>query len=165
MRRAQQASERDREWLRVTIASIGDAVITTDNEGLVTLVGPQLSSIFRSSTVIVHFSSAYLAATAQPYRDFPFRNGNRSARPPLFGKSGKEHRMAIHDPRTARDFLNDARDRYDSSSPVLRWGGGIAVLVLVALLLFGASASTENGQSPAQTNSETPSDPSPPTTR
>ena len=36
MRRAQQRSERDREWLRVTIGSIGDAVITTDTAGRVT---------------------------------------------------------------------------------------------------------------------------------
>ena len=35
MRRAQHRSERDREWLQVTIASIGDAVITTDKEGRV----------------------------------------------------------------------------------------------------------------------------------
>ena len=36
MRRAQHRSQRDLEWLRVTIASIGDAVITTDSRGRVT---------------------------------------------------------------------------------------------------------------------------------
>lgn len=36
MRRAQRRSESDHEWHRVTIASIGDAVITTDNRGCVT---------------------------------------------------------------------------------------------------------------------------------
>ena len=38
MRRAQHRSERDREWLQVTIASIGDAVITTDNDGRIGLL-------------------------------------------------------------------------------------------------------------------------------
>lgn len=40
MRRAQRRSEHDHEWHRVTIASIGDAVITTDNRGRVTTLNP-----------------------------------------------------------------------------------------------------------------------------
>ena len=40
MRRAQRRSERDRELLRVTIASIGDAVITTDDQGRVLTQNP-----------------------------------------------------------------------------------------------------------------------------
>ncbi|HEY3319845.1 MAG TPA: PAS domain S-box protein [Planctomycetota bacterium] len=37
---AQEEITREREWLRVTLASIGDAVIATDHEGRVTLLNP-----------------------------------------------------------------------------------------------------------------------------
>src|SRR5881227_3253860 len=37
-RRAEEALRKQSEWLRVTLASIGDAVISTDTEGRVTFV-------------------------------------------------------------------------------------------------------------------------------
>ncbi len=40
MRAAEQALQKQSEWLRVTLASIGDAVITTDTEGYVTSLNP-----------------------------------------------------------------------------------------------------------------------------
>ena len=40
MRAAEQALQKQSEWLRVTLASIGDAVITTDTEGRVTSLNP-----------------------------------------------------------------------------------------------------------------------------
>ena len=39
-KRAQEALRQQQEWLRVTLASIGDAVITTDTEGRVTFLNP-----------------------------------------------------------------------------------------------------------------------------
>ena len=39
-RRALEAQQAQREWLRITLASIGDAVITTDPEGRVTSLNP-----------------------------------------------------------------------------------------------------------------------------
>ena len=37
--------EEQREWLRVTLSSIGDAVITTDTDGLVTFLNPVAESL------------------------------------------------------------------------------------------------------------------------
>src|SRR4029453_14413998 len=45
---SKQAPERpheQREWLRVTLSSIGDAVITTDTEGRVTFLNPVAESL------------------------------------------------------------------------------------------------------------------------
>ncbi|MBA3481384.1 MAG: response regulator, partial [Pirellulales bacterium] len=39
-KQAEQALEEEREWLRVTLTSIGDAVMTTDTEGRVTYLNP-----------------------------------------------------------------------------------------------------------------------------
>ncbi len=39
-RRAEEQLRRNREWLRVTLSSIGDAVIATDDTGLVTFINP-----------------------------------------------------------------------------------------------------------------------------
>jgi hypothetical protein len=38
-----ETSHEQREWLRVTLSSIGDAVITTDTKGCVTFLNPILS--------------------------------------------------------------------------------------------------------------------------
>ena len=70
--------------------------------------------------------------------------------------------MAIHDPRTARDYLNDARDHYDATSPGLRWGAAIAAIALIAFLFFGLSATTDNN-APTHVNTEASRSPSPPT--
>ena len=37
---AAKALQEQREWLRVTLSSIGDAVITTDTKGCVTFLNP-----------------------------------------------------------------------------------------------------------------------------
>ena len=39
-RQTAKASQEQRELLRLTLSSIGDAVITTDNEGRVTFLNP-----------------------------------------------------------------------------------------------------------------------------
>ena len=44
-RRAEEALRKESEWLRVTLASIGDAVITTDAEGRVTSLNPVAESL------------------------------------------------------------------------------------------------------------------------
>src|SRR5437016_736902 len=40
-----EALHEQREWLRVTLASIGDGVITTDTEGRVTFMNPVAESL------------------------------------------------------------------------------------------------------------------------
>ena len=44
-RRAEEQVHEQREWLRVTLASIGDAVITTDTEGRVTILNAVAESL------------------------------------------------------------------------------------------------------------------------
>jgi PAS domain S-box-containing protein len=44
-RRAEEAFGREREWLRVTLTSIGDAVIATDVNGVVTFLNPVAESL------------------------------------------------------------------------------------------------------------------------
>ena len=44
-RRAEQALQKKSEWLRITLASIGDAVITTDAEGHVASLNPVAESL------------------------------------------------------------------------------------------------------------------------
>src|SRR4051812_11096574 len=43
--RAGEALHEQRDWLRVTLFSIGDAVITTDTEGRVTFLNPVAESL------------------------------------------------------------------------------------------------------------------------
>jgi PAS domain S-box-containing protein len=47
-RRANEAQQAQREWLRITLASIGDAVITTDPEGQVTSLNPAAERLIGS---------------------------------------------------------------------------------------------------------------------
>src|SRR5580693_2481990 len=42
---SEEALHEQREWLRVTLASIGDAVITTDTQGSVTFLNPVAQSL------------------------------------------------------------------------------------------------------------------------
>jgi len=44
-KRAEEAMHEQREWLRVTLSSIGDAVITTDTEGAVTFLNEVAESL------------------------------------------------------------------------------------------------------------------------
>jgi len=44
-KRTEEALHQQREWLRVTFASIGDAVITTDTNGVVTFLNPVAESL------------------------------------------------------------------------------------------------------------------------
>jgi len=44
-RRAEQALQAQREWLKITLASIGDAVIATDMQGRITLMNPVAQSL------------------------------------------------------------------------------------------------------------------------
>jgi PAS domain S-box-containing protein len=44
-KRAEEALQEQREWLRVTLSSIGDAVIATDTQGAVTFVNPVAESL------------------------------------------------------------------------------------------------------------------------
>jgi hypothetical protein len=68
--------------------------------------------------------------------------------------------MAIQDPRTARDYLNDARDHYDANRETLTWVAIITVLAVVTYLLFGRGLTIEDAKLRTPTISET-SNPAP----
>src|SRR5699024_10903538 len=44
-KQAEQLLQKEREWLRVILAGIGDGVITTDTEGRVTFMNPTAASL------------------------------------------------------------------------------------------------------------------------
>lgn len=64
--------------------------------------------------------------------------------------------MALNDPRTARDYLNNAR-----SNSSIRVGLIIAVLAVIVLGAFAWTVSDENAETPVPTNSESSKNPSP----
>lgn len=44
-KRAEEALRRQRDWLQVTLSSIGDAVIATDTHGTITFMNPIAASL------------------------------------------------------------------------------------------------------------------------
>src|SRR5258707_8263778 len=71
-RRAEEALRKQSEWLRVTLASIGDAMISTDAEGRITFLNgvaerltgwPQNEAVGRSLPDVFHIVNEY---TRQP---------------------------------------------------------------------------------------------------
>ena len=67
-KQAAEASQEQREWLRVTLSSIGDAVITTDIEGGVTFLNSvaQLAQLHCSTKTLL--STSLCTVCAQPHQ-------------------------------------------------------------------------------------------------
>ena len=125
MRRAQHRSERDKEWLRVTIASIGDAVITTDSEGRVATQNP---------IAVALTGWPQHEATGRPLEEV-YRIVNEETRGPVENpvkkvlSEGKIVGLANHTILIAKDGSERAID--DSAAPIRDAHGTIQGVALV----------------------------------
>jgi hypothetical protein len=67
--------------------------------------------------------------------------------------------MAIHDDqRTSRDYIRNARTRYDETPTGTGWAGaliGLAILAFIAYMLFAAATPDSTGDAVRQTPNNT----------
>jgi len=114
-----------REWLRVTLTSIGDAVITCDTDGLITFLNP--------------VAEALTGWSAEEARERPveeiFRLINEETRQPskdpvdLVLREGHPKSLANHTALVTRSGLEIPIE--DSAAPILDAGGRVIGVVLV----------------------------------
>src|SRR5262249_35018879 len=120
-----EAVAREKEWLRTTLTSIGDAVIATDLDGLITLMNPVAEKLtqWKSSEAI-----------GRPLADV-FRIVNQETRQPVENPVDKVRRLkhvvglANHTvliSRSGQDFAID-----DSGAPIRDSNGKIVGIVLI----------------------------------
>src|ERR1700726_2989004 len=113
------------EWCRVTLASIGDAVITTDTEGQVTFLNPVAESL----------TGWTLAEAAGQPLDRVFRIINEESRQPVESPTTRALRegvvvgLANHSLLIAKDGTERPID--DSAAPIRNDKGEVAGVVLV----------------------------------
>ncbi|WP_438022090.1 ATP-binding protein [Sorangium sp. So ce233] len=124
-RRASQALDQQREWLRVTLVSIGDAVIATDVEGRVVLMNPVAEQL-------TGWTSG--EATGRPVAEV-FRAVNEATREPIENptvrvlREGVVMGLANHTVLVARGGGETPID--DSAAPIRDAGGEVIGAVLV----------------------------------
>jgi PAS domain S-box-containing protein len=124
-RRREQAAERHREWLRTTLASIGDAVIATDASGRVTLMNAVAEEL-------TGWSEA--EALSRPLLDvFPIvheKTRQPAANPVEHAlRSGKIVGLANHTMLLSRDGREIAID--DSAAPIVDEDDEVQGVVLI----------------------------------
>jgi PAS domain S-box-containing protein len=124
-RRAEQLLDEQREWLRVTLASIGDGVITTDTEGRVTFLNAIAASLTgwtqneaagQSLTSVFNIVNEHTRQTVENPALRALREGHICA-------------LANHSILIARD--GSERDIEDSAAPIRTKEGKIGGAVLV----------------------------------
>jgi PAS domain S-box-containing protein len=124
-KRAEEALRQSQEWLRVTLASIGDAVIACDTGGRVTFVNPVAASL-----------TGWPAAEAlgQPIEQV-FRIINEQSRGPaedIVARVLREHRLVGLANHTALVDRNGRETPIaDSAAPILDDQGAVTGVVLV----------------------------------
>ncbi|AUX44276.1 PAS domain-containing protein [Sorangium cellulosum] len=124
-RQAQRALEREREWLRVTLVSIGDAVIATDVEGRIVFTNPVAQELT---------GWAERDALGRPI-DEVFRGIHETTREPAENPAARVLRegivvgLANHTVLVARDGRETPID--DSAAPIRDANGDILGAVLV----------------------------------
>jgi PAS domain S-box-containing protein len=124
-RRAEEQAVEQREWLRVTLASIGDAVLATDAEGRVTFLNPVAEKL-------TGWTQA--EAVTRPLAEV-FRIVNEETREPTESpvdrvlREGKVAGLANHTVLIARDGTETPID--DCAAPIRRAGDPLAGAVLV----------------------------------
>ena len=124
-RRAEEELQKQSEWLRVTLASIGDAVITTDGEGRVT-------SLNRVATALTGWSQD--DAAGRPLSEV-FRIVNEETRQPVENPiktvlaKGNIVGLANHTVLIAKDETERPID--DSAAPIRDAAGNVLGVVLI----------------------------------
>jgi PAS domain S-box-containing protein len=124
-RQAEAAAQREREWLRVTLASIGDAVIATDTQRRVTFLNPVAEALT---------GWTQLEAVGQPIEAvFPIIN--ESTRRPVENpvdkvlREGRVAGLANHTVLSRRDGLELPID--DSGAPIRDAQGNLIGVALI----------------------------------
>jgi len=123
--RAQASLAQEKELLAVTLASIGDGVITTDAQGCITFLNSEAERLTGWTTV---------AAAGRPLPDV-FRIINEQTRQPTENpvtkvfRTGKVAGLANHTILIARDDTEIPID--DSAAPIRRPDGSLSGVVLV----------------------------------
>jgi PAS domain S-box-containing protein len=123
--RTQDELQRSREWLRVTLTSIGDAVLATDNDCRITFLNPVASSLTGWSVE---------EALGRPIEEV-FRIVNELTREPVKDlcarvlAEGRAIALANNSSLIAKDGREVPIE--DSAAPILDNAGGVAGAVLV----------------------------------
>jgi len=124
-RRAEEQLRHQREWLRVTLTSIGDAVLATGNDGRITFLNPVAAGLTGWSEE---------EALGQPIQDV-FRIINEQSREPAEDIAGRVLReglvasLANHVALVTRDGREVPIE--DSAAPIRNAGGGVDGVVVV----------------------------------
>jgi PAS domain S-box-containing protein len=120
-----EALHEQREWLRVTLSSIGDAVITTDTKGLITYLNP----------VAVSLTGWTQEEAAGAPLELVFKIINEETRQPVENPATRALReglvigLANHTLLVSKHGTESAID--DSAAPIRKANGEIAGVVLV----------------------------------
>jgi PAS domain S-box-containing protein len=123
--KTQEVLHEQQEWLRVTLSSIGDAVITTDTNGCVTFLNPVAQSL--TGWTLEEASGLPLDTVFLIVNEETRRAVENPARRAL--RDGVIVGLANHSLLVAKDGIERPID--DSAAPILNTKGEIAGVVLV----------------------------------
>jgi PAS domain S-box-containing protein len=123
--RAEEALHEQQEWLRVTLSSIGDAVITTDTKGCVTFLNPVAEGL--TGWTIAEASGVPLETVFKIVNEETRRTVENPATKAL--REGLIVGLANHTLLIAKDGTERPID--DSAAPIRNARGEIAGVVLV----------------------------------
>lgn len=124
-KQAEEALRVSREWLRVTLNSIGDAVLTTDTEGLVTFLNPV-------AVALTGWSPG--EAAGQPVRNVFKIVDEKTGEPAedIVGRVLREGQVALLANNTALLSRNGSKIPIeDSAAPIMESDGEVLGVVLV----------------------------------
>jgi PAS domain S-box-containing protein len=123
--RLRAEAQEQREWFRVTLASIGDAVAATDTQGRVTFLNPVAESL--TGWPLAEARGRPLAEVFRIVREDTLEPAEAPVAPAL--REGKPVGLANHTLLVARDGTRRPID--DSAAPIRDERGGVAGVVLV----------------------------------
>ena len=124
-KRAEEALRKQSEWLRVTLASIGDAVITTDAAGLVSSLNPVAEAL--TGWTAEEARGARLDVVFRIVNEYSHRRAENPALRAL--REGQIVGLANHTVLIARDGTERAID--DSAAPIRDDLGNVVGVVLI----------------------------------